>query len=68
VVNIERFFMDGKNVRGLAKIVTLVYDKKFSKFNQESAWTRRPLRKGQVHYAALDAVSVLHILKKYREE
>jgi ribonuclease D len=60
--------MDGKQVRGLAKIVKLVYDKKFSKYNQESAWTTRPLRRGQIHYAALDAVSVLDILKKYRAQ
>lgn len=58
--------MNGKQVQGLAKIVTLTYDKKFSKYNQESAWTNRPLRQGQLHYAALDAVSVLDILKKYR--
>ena len=44
----------------------MIYGKKFSKYNQESAWTTRPLRRGQLHYAALDAVSVLDILKKYR--
>lgn len=60
--------MSGKQIRGLAKIVKLVFDKKFSKYNQESAWTTRPLRKGQMHYAVLDAVSVLHILKIYRSE
>jgi ribonuclease D len=59
--------MDGKQVRGLAKIVELVYGKKLSKYNQESAWCQRPLRKGQLHYGALDAVSVLDILNKYRE-
>jgi hypothetical protein len=46
-------------------MVLEIYKKKFSKYNQESAWTIRPLRKGQLHYAALDAVSVLHIYKKY---
>ena len=67
-MNIEKYFMDGKQTKGLAKIVLEVYNKKFSKYNQESAWTNKPLRRGQIHYAALDAVSVLYILKKYRED
>lgn len=60
--------MNGKNIRGLAKIVEIVYEKKLSKYNQESAWDQRPLRAGQIHYGALDAVSVLDILMKVREK
>ena len=60
--------MDGSKTRGLAAIVKLLYNKNFSKYNQESAWTIRPLRRGQIHYAALDAVSVLYILKKFRSD
>jgi len=46
---------------GLARIVESEFGKKFSKYNQESAWSQRPLRRGQIHYAALDAVASLHL-------
>ena len=59
--------MKGKQTQGLAKIVEQEYGKKFSKYNQESGWLQRPLRQGQLHYAALDAVSVWDILRRVRE-
>lgn len=59
--------MVNKQIVGLARIVHDVFKKKFSKYNQESAWSQRPLRKGQLHYAALDALAALKLLKHLRE-
>jgi len=58
--------MEGSRKPGLARIVEIEYNKKFSKYNQESNWLRRPLRRGQLHYACLDAVAVLYLVKKVR--
>ena len=67
IVNIENAFKDGNRILGLSKIVFKEFNKKMSKYNQESNWQLRPLRKGQLHYAALDSVSVLYIMKKLKE-
>lgn len=69
IVNIENAYkQESKMTLGLSKIVFLEYKKKLSKYNQESNWCQRPLRRGQVHYGAMDAVSVLYLLKKVRED
>jgi uncharacterized protein with PIN domain len=68
VINIDEAFIVKGQKLGLAKIVKEVYHKELSKFNQQSNWKKRPLRKGQIHYAALDAVSVLELYKKARDE
>ena len=38
--------------------------KQLSKYEQQSNWTLRPLRKAQVHYAALDALVCIKIYKE----
>ena len=39
----------------LAYMAEKLVGKKISKFEQRSNWNRRPLKKTQTHYAALDA-------------
>ena len=68
IINIEQLIrVDGKGV-GLAKLVTKIFEKEFCKVNQCSNWKKRPLRKAQIHYGALDAVATLHLLLKVRKE
>ena len=38
--------------------------KKLSKFEQCSNWENRPLRKAQIHYAAMDAFIMVKIYEK----
>lgn len=45
----------------LKKVSEDLFGKKFSKFEQCSGWATRPLRKAQLHYAALDARVLLDI-------
>lgn len=40
----------------LAYLCERIFKKTLSKFEQCSGWVRRPLRKAQLHYAALDCV------------
>ena len=68
LVNIDDFSKYKGNVMGLARIVEMELGKKFSKYNQQSCWVQRPLRKGQLHYGALDAVVCVVIIKKMREK
>jgi ribonuclease D len=39
-------------------------NRKLSKYEQRSNWNRRPLKKTQVHYAALDALACVLIYDK----
>lgn len=68
VINIDNVFVEGNRKFGLAQIVKKVYDKEFSKYNQQSNWKRRPLRRSQIHYGALDAVATLNILLQVRKD
>ena len=45
----------------LAFMTEKLIGKKISKYEQRSNWNRRPLKKTQLHYAALDAQICLHI-------
>lgn len=44
-------------------VKTLMKEKELSKFEQQSNWEVRPLRKAQMHYAALDALICVHLFK-----
>lgn len=44
-----------------------VFDKNLSKFEQCSGWNNRPLRKAQIHYAALDSYVLVEIYKRGKE-
>lgn len=68
VINIDQVYVEGNRKFGLAQIVKKVYDKEFSKYNQQSNWKKRPLRRSQIHYGALDAVATLNILLKVRKD
>jgi uncharacterized protein with PIN domain/uncharacterized protein Usg len=68
IINIDEGFIEGKQKMGLAAIVKKVYSKEFSKYNQQSNWDRRPLRKSQIHYAALDAVATLNVFLKIQKD
>uniref|UniRef100_A0A914QTD9 3'-5' exonuclease domain-containing protein n=1 Tax=Panagrolaimus davidi TaxID=227884 RepID=A0A914QTD9_9BILA len=50
---------------GLASVCARVLGKKLDKSEQCSVWDRRPLRKTQLRYAALDAFCILMILDKF---
>lgn len=45
-----------------------VLDKKICKFEQISNWNKRPLRKSQTHYAAVEAFALIKILEKLKEK
>jgi len=48
--------------RGLSELVRLCFGKPLNKADQISNWEKRPLRKSQIYYAALDALCVLEVL------
>jgi len=52
----------------LAAICEYFLQKPMSKYEQISNWENRPLRKSQIHYALLDSVIVLVLLKKLKED
>lgn len=66
LVGVERI-EEVKRIKGLKTLVKEYLGLEFCKFNQMSAWFQRPLRKSQVHYAALDAVVLIPLRKKMLE-
>ena len=62
--------MGHNNFSSLNKVASdaNVIDKQLCKYEQISNWDRRPLRKSQLHYAALDAYVLLKILDKWKPQ
>lgn len=48
----------------LSYICEVVFAKRLSKYEQCSGWKNRPLRRAQLHYAALDCVAPYKIYEK----
>ena len=56
-------------MRGLAKITAELFPgKQLCKKEQISNWTKRPLRKTQLHYGALDAYILVEIMEILAEK
>lgn len=56
-----------KRSGGLAGIAERLFGRTLCKVEQVSDWSRRPLRKAQLHYAALDAHIEIYIWQKFEE-
>lgn len=63
VINIERLIC-GKQTMGLARMAESLLQKSICKLEQTSCWRNRPLRRAQLHYAALDAAALLKLYDK----
>lgn len=67
IIDSYRALYPTKRPGGLAGIAEDLFGKTLCKVEQLSNWTRRPLRKAQLHYAALDAHIQIYIWKKFKE-
>lgn len=65
LVEIEKV-LPTKRIKGLKTLMKEYFNKEFCKFNQVSAWFQRPLRRSQVHYAALDAVTMIPLYERLK--
>ena len=59
---------DGSRQMGLKKACQEYLGQDLCKFDTISNWAQRPLRKAQMHYAALDANVLVSILKRMKED
>lgn len=59
--------LTGSKKSSLDYMCSQILKKKLCKFNQVSDWESRPLRKAQIHYAALDAVVVFELYWKMKK-
>jgi hypothetical protein len=57
-----------KKFSSLAFITETLLGKELCKDQTLTNWKRRPLRRNQLHYAAMDAVVVIKIYEKFVEE
>ncbi len=67
IIDFKDVFTDkafGTKFRGLSNMSLNLIGKKLCKKNQISNWELRPLRKEQIHYAALDAYILIEIFEK----
>jgi len=51
----------------LAHVCQQVLGKELCKAQTLTNWRKRPLRKNQIHYAALDAYAVLKVYEKFKD-
>ena len=53
--------------RGLSNLVESVLGRPLDKSMQTSDWQRRPLTRGQVQYAAMDAFCLVAVYQQFKE-
>ncbi len=67
IAKLNRELFNLTNTASLAFMTLKLVGKRLSKKEQISNWARRPLRKTQLHYAAMDAYLCIILYKKLIE-